>query len=55
MDGEESRTFGEGANLCTPETWSLSRFQNTKQPVLRFRALLADGTREVRFERATTG
>jgi hypothetical protein len=30
-------------------------FQNTKQPELRFRALLTDGVQEVRFEWAAAG
>jgi hypothetical protein len=34
----------------------LYRFQNTKQPELRFRALLTDGAQEeVRFERVAVG
>ena len=31
------------------------RFQNTKQPELRFCALLTDGAQEVRFERVVKG
>ena len=32
-----------------------TRFESTKQSELRFRALLSDGVREVRFERVTVG
>ncbi len=36
---------------------NVSRYQsqNTKPPELRFRALLSDGTPEVRFERVAAG
>jgi hypothetical protein len=36
-------------------TSSRHPFQNTKQPVLRFRALLTDDEQEVRFERVAEG
>jgi hypothetical protein len=35
-------------NLPSP-----SRFQNTKNPVLRFRVVLGKGTEDVRFEQVT--
>jgi hypothetical protein len=33
----------------------LTRFENTKQLELKFRALLTNGMRDVRFERKTIG
>jgi hypothetical protein len=42
---------GEGNEICTTEAQYLSRFESTKQLELRFRALLTNGMREVRFER----
>jgi hypothetical protein len=45
--------FGEGSGFCHLEVRSSTRFESTKPSELRFSALLSDGTREVRFERAT--
>jgi hypothetical protein len=44
--------FGEGSGFCHSKTRSWARFESTKRHMLRFRALLTDGAREVRFERA---
>ena len=39
---------------CALETIAtLAHFESTKQSKLRFRALLADGVRELRFERTS--
>lgn len=55
MDGmlDVSGTFGEGDVFCPTTTPPLSRFKSTKQTELKFRALLTEGAREVRFEHAT--
>ena len=55
MDGmlDVSGTFGEGDVFCPITTPPLSRFKSTKQTELKFRALLTEGAREVRFEHAT--
>src|ERR671921_2369501 len=53
MDGTLgiSGAFGEGDVLCPTTTPSWTRLENTKQSELKFRALLTDCAREVRFER----
>ena len=48
---EVSGMFGEGSGFCHPEVRSWTHFESTKQSELRFRALLSDGARELRFER----
>jgi len=57
MDGTLgiSVPFGEGDVLCPTTTPSSTRFESTKQPKLRFSALLSGNTREVRFERVAAG
>ena len=47
--------FGEGSGFCHLGVRSSTHFESTKQSELRFRALLSDGTREVRFERVAAG
>ena len=57
MDGmlDVSGTFGERDVFCPMVTPSSTHFESTKQSELRFRALLFDGEREVRFERVAAG
>ena len=48
-------TLAEERTACELPVSPMSRFQDTQHPELRFRALLTDGTREVRFERVAAG
>ena len=52
---EVSGAFGEKFTMRNSRTPRVSRFQVTHKPALRFRALLSDGRREVRFERVAVG
>jgi hypothetical protein len=45
--------FGEGSGFCHLEVRSSTHFESTKHSELRFRALLTDSAREVRFERVS--
>ncbi len=47
--------FGEGSGFCHSKMRSWTHCESTKQSELRFRALLSDGAREVRFERVVIG
>jgi len=54
MRGELPITEIPGSSLRV-DLSLLYRFQNTKQPELRFCALLTDGAPEVRFDRVAIG
>ena len=52
---EVSGMFGEASGFCRSKARSWAHFGSTKQSKLRFRALLTDSAREVRFERVAAG